>query len=699
MLTGAKNSGPKITKQGDYTRQRTASLKRVLEQSRAGRDIGAMPKCKHPKRRAAAVKSLEKFCNTYFSETYALPFSDDHRKVLAKAETAIIKGGLFSMAMPRGSGKTTICETAAIWALFTARRRFVFLIGSDEDSATRLLTSIKTELEANATLSEDFPEICGPIHKLERISHRCRGQTIDGSPTYIVWNAKELALPTVAGSKASGGVVKVAGITGHIRGTKAKTSKGASIRPDLVIIDDPQTDESARSPAQCATRAEILNGAVLGLAGPGSKMSGLMPCTVIRKNDLADQLLDRTRSPHWHGERTKLVYKWPTAAGLWEKYAQIRIDDLQAGGTGSKATEYYADHRAAMDAGSKVAWKQRHNPDQISALQFAYDLLLTDEHSFASEYQNAPIDRGAETVKLTPQEIATNTTGYKRGEIPTDAEYITAFIDVHAKLLYYVLAAWRPDFTGYVIDYGTWPDQSRRYFSQAEARTTIKTKGPKGASRGGQIYNALETLTGRLYKTYRREDGAPFDLAWCLIDANWGESTDLVYQFIAENRRPGLTPSHGKYFGATTAPMSAWNKKAGIKAGHHWRYVMSREKRQVRHVLHDSNYWKSYIHDALGTAAGQPGRLSLFKDTPPNHACFADHLCAENKVEVESKGRRVDEWKSKPHRPDNHWLDCIVGAAVGASMAGAAGLGHNLRRKKAAPDGTQKKRSRRVSKL
>ena len=698
MLTGANKTDRTARRQDEYERQKAASLKRVHEQSKAGRDIGPVPKCKHPKRSAAAVKSLEKFCKTYFAETYALPFSDDHRKVLKKAETAISKGGLFSMAMPRGSGKTTICETAAIWALFTARRRFVFLIGSDEDSATRLLTSIKTELEANDKLAEDFPEICYPIHRLERISHRCRGQTSEGRPTYIVWNAKELALPTVEGSDASGAVVKVSGLTGHIRGTKAKTSQGASIRPDLVIIDDPQTDESARSPSQCATRAEILNGAVLGLAGPGSKISGLMPCTVIRKNDLADQLLDRTRSPEWHGERTKLVYKWPTAADLWEKYAEIRTDDLQAGGTGSKATEFYAERREAMDAGSVVAWAERHNPDQISALQFAYDLRLTDEHSFASEYQNDPIDRAAETVNLTPQEIAAATTAYKRLEIPTDAEHLTAFVDVQAKLLYYVLAAWRPDFTGYVVDYGTWPEQTRRYFSLADARSTLKTKGPKGASRQGQIYNALETLTQQLYKPHKRQDGAPIDLSFCLIDANWGESTDVVYQFVAENRRPGLTPSHGKYFGATTAPMSAWQKKAGEKAGHHWRHSMTPQKRQVRHVVYDTNYWKSYIHDALGTAAGQAGRLSLFKDTPQNHANFADHLCAENKLEVESKGRRVDEWKWKPHRPDNHWFDCLVGAAVGASMSGAVGLGHNVRPRKRSGSTPKKKRTR-VSKL
>ncbi len=76
-------------------------------------------------------------------------------------------------------------------------------------------------------------------------------------------------LPTIEGSKASAAIIKVAGITGRIRGMKFKRSDGMTVRPSLVVLDDPQTDESARSLSQCATREGILAGAVLGLAGPG----------------------------------------------------------------------------------------------------------------------------------------------------------------------------------------------------------------------------------------------------------------------------------------------------------------------------------------------------------------------------------------------------------------------------------------------
>src|SRR6266481_9950802 len=81
-----------------------------------------------------------------------------------------------------------------------------------------------------------------------------------------------------------------------------------------------QTDESARSPSQCETRERILAGAVLGMAGPGNKIAGIMPCTVIAAGDMADRILDREKHPDWNGTRTKMVYAFPKAEKLWEEY-------------------------------------------------------------------------------------------------------------------------------------------------------------------------------------------------------------------------------------------------------------------------------------------------------------------------------------------------------------------------------------------
>ncbi len=145
---------------------------------------------------------------------------------------------------------------------------------------------------------------------------------------------------------------------------KFKRPDGRTVRPSLVVLDDPQTDESACSLSQCANRESILAGAVLGLAGPGKKISGIMPCTVIRPGDMADNILDRNRHPEWNGERTKMVYAFPKNELLWERYAEIRAEGMRGGDGGESATEFYRQNQAAMDDGAVVAWLERFNYDE-----------------------------------------------------------------------------------------------------------------------------------------------------------------------------------------------------------------------------------------------------------------------------------------------------------------------------------------------
>ena len=68
---------------------------------------------------------------------------------------------------------------------------------------------------------------------------------------------------------------------------------------------------------------------------------------------------------------------------------------------------------------------------------------------------------------------------------------------------------------------------------------------------------------------------------------------------------------------------------------------------------------------------GDPGCLSLFGRDGKAHRLLADHLTAEYRVKTVARDRTVDEWKLRATRPDNHWLDCLVGCAVAASIQGA----------------------------
>lgn len=641
--------------------------------SSAGRDIGDLPEVQNPGRKAKAATDFRYFCECYFQQTFHLPWSPDHLKVIAKIEEAVLHGGLFAMAMPRGSGKTTICECACIWAVLNGHREFVCLIGSDEGHAMDMLDSIKMELDGNDLLLADFPEVIFPIQSLDGIANRCSGQLYLGQRTHIGWTAKEIVLPTMPDSPASGAIIKVAGITGRIRGMKYKRADGKTVRPSLVVLDDPQTDESARSLTQCATREAVLAGAVLGLGGPGKKISGIMPCTVIRPGDMADNILDRDKHPEWNGERTKMVYSFPTDEKLWQRYAEVRAENLRNGLGIAAATDFYRERREQMDEGAVIAWPERFNHDELSAIQHAMNLKLQDEAAFFAEYQNEPLPADAgEDEDLSAEAIASKTNRIERSVVPLGVDHVTAFIDVQQALLFYVVAGWERDFTGYVLDYGVFPDQQRPYFTLRDARHTLAA-ATKATGLEGSIYAGLESLTGSLInREWRRDDGAHLRIERCLIDANWGNSTDVIYQFCRQSAHPGIVmPSHGRFVGASSQPFSEYKRRPGDRVGHNWRIPNVQGKRAVRHIVFDANHWKSFIFSRLAVPMGDRGCLSLFGDKPDRHRLFAEHLTAEYRVRTEGRGRQVDEWKLRPERSDNHWFDCLVGASVAASIQGA----------------------------
>ena len=664
---GIRLDGPQ-----SYADRKAKAALRNRAMARSGQEIGPLPAVVNTRRKSKAASNFRYFCEQYFSGIFTLGWADDHLKVIDTIKIAVMFGGLFAFAMPRGSGKTTLCEVAAIWALCYGHVKFVALIGASETHATEMIDTIKNAFESNDLLFDDFPEVCHPIRALEGVANRCSGQRLNGERTHISWTAKKIVLATVPGRAASGSVVTVAGITGRIRGMKHVTHEGESIRPRLVILDDPQTDESARSSAQSQKRTEILAGAILNLAGPGKKISGIMPCTIIEPDDMAEQILDRDKHPDWQGERMCMVYEFPKNEKLWDDYRDICIRCFSEGRDLKPATAFYRKNRAAMDAGAVVAWEERYNSDEISALQHAMNLRFRDERAFFAEYQNAPLplDDYANTT-VTVEEVMNKLNNHKRGIVPIECTRLTMFIDVQGEILYYIVTAWADNFTGAVVDYGTFPDQQRLYFTIHNIRATLSKMFPKAALEG-KIYGGLKALTERMLRlSWRRDTGAPLKIERCFIDANWGFSTDTVYQFCRQSEFSNiLVPSHGRGIGASTKPLSEYKRKPGERLGVNWYMPLSSNKRPVRHITYDTNYWKTFVHTRLGVPMGDRGCLSIFGDKPVNHRLFAEQICAEYSVPTTARGRTVDEWKIKPDRFDNHWLDCLTGSAVAASLQG-----------------------------
>lgn len=655
----------------DYEAHKERMRERSRERSLEGREIGGIPAVVDPARRAEALASFERFCLAYFPEKFSLALSEDHRAVMLALERAVEVGELNGYAMPRGSGKTTICICGVIYGLLKGTRKFAVLIGAEQQHAIEMLEAVKSELENNDLLAEDFPEVCYPIRMLEGIHQRAKGQTCDGERTHMSWTRNQIVLPTIPGSRASSATVRVAGILGRLRGMSYTRPDGGSVRPDLVLVDDPQTDESARSPSQCEARERLLKGAVLGLAGPGKKIAGLLTVTVIQPDDLADRMLDRKRNPDWQGRRMKLMYGMPTNEALWSQYDALRVAGLQSeAGTIQEATEFYRLNRAAMDEGAKPAWEARFNPDEISAVQYAMNLLFKDSRSFWAEYQNEPQRASSEESSMvTADVLAAKLNRVPRGTVPNEMQRLTCFVDIQESIVYYLVAAWRDDFTGAVVDYGTWPEQARPYFVRRELRKTLKTVA-KGQDYEAALTMALNGVGERvLSREWRNEQGTPMRIERCLVDANFSKSTDVVRAFCRRSQWASiLWPSHGRGLRAKDRPMIEHQAKAGEKIGRHWKTSTISGQ---RHVLYDGNWWKTFLSARLQMQLGAAGALSFPGTSPIDHRMIFDHLTAEKPIRVTANGRTIDEW-SLNVGSENDYLDCLIGAAVAASMGGVS---------------------------
>lgn len=663
----------------DYAEARRKQAQRNRAATKSSQDIHPVPQIENYARRKQCGESFRAFCETYFPAAFHRNWSGDHLRVIGRIEKAVREGGLFAFAMPRGSGKTTLARCSALWAVLYGYRPFVCLIGAADDRAKELLIPIKKHILENPLLLSDFPEAVHPLRSLENSSKRQLQQHIQGRLTHVLWGQEKLIFPTIEGdhlplalredgyeiSPSCGSIITTTSLDANMRGQQHTRADGSIIRPSLVLLDDPQTRQSAASPTQTKRRMELLNGDVLGMAGPGEQIAAVLTCTKIYDGDLADQVLDREKNPEWESECTKLVYAFPINEKLWNEYHQIRQGHGHAVATG-----FYRRNQLAMDEGAQVAWAERYDhKTEASAIQHAMNLKVkVGPEAFASEYQNEPVLEQINDQILTPDQVCAKTNGYARGVVPASCTKLTMFIDVHDRLLYYCVCAWQEDFTGHIIDYGTYPQQKRAGFTLATAPHTLGRAFP-GAGSDGAILAGLEKLVASsLTREWKRGDGL-MKIDRLLVDM--GYKPGLIADVKRRVGGTAMMASKGLGIRASRKPLSGYSRHPGEVHGHYWYIPNVRKTGEFPHVLVDVNYWKTFVHAGLGTAAGDRGCISLFGSDGHEHELFAEQIArSESWVETTGMGRVVHEWSPRPLRPDNHWLDCLVGCCTAASMCG-----------------------------
>lgn len=300
------------------------------------------------RRRTQALADFGYFTQTYFPHYIRSPHRSELHHYLFRRLPEIVaapRGCTDAIAAPRGEAKSTlVSQLFVLWCLVTGRKRYPVIVMDSIDQAYPMLEAIKAELEFNPRLALDFAD------------HAGQGR---------VWQAGTIV--TRGDAK-----VQVAG-----SGKKLRGLRHGPYRPDLAVLDDIENDDQVRNPEQRDKLQSWLSKTVLPLGGAGAKFDVVYIGTILHH----DSVLSRTlANPLWTSARFRALLAWPDDMQAWDHWEEMLRNEGELA-----ADAYYAQHRAAMDAGARVSWAAR---DLVTLMK----IRARDGHgTFDSEYQNDPV--------------------------------------------------------------------------------------------------------------------------------------------------------------------------------------------------------------------------------------------------------------------------------------------------------------------
>jgi energy-coupling factor transporter ATP-binding protein EcfA2 len=639
-------------------RDKDATRKRKVRSENARIII---PDCVDLARREACLADPERFLMTYFRSEFDRPFGKHHKTMIDSIYSKAKHGGRQAVAAPRGCGKSTIAKAMVCYLVLAGMVRFPLPIAATGDFASEFFSDFQNRIKLNDLLYADFPEVCHPVRELDGAPQRAAKQHVDGQLTRIVWTADELSLPHVicanAVCKTYGGTkMTYYGLDAAFRGVNV-----GGVRPDFVLIDDPETEESAASLGQIEKRAKTLDRAIAGLAEEGDSLAICVFTTIQNRYCLSFQLTDRKDRPAFNGLRFGMIVNWPTNMEMWETYISIRHSDQESGDEhGLGAIKYYLDNREVMDAGHemltdyyKPAALDDGTPTVYSALQFAFNKIAdTNMDAYRAEYQNDPVaEEEAETIGLTAARVQSRVGRYRQREVASTTELRTVGLDLGNYNSHWTDIAWEGNAIGSIVDYGI-----------------METYGLSASSDA----KAIELAILASLEVWADDVVSKINPLLVLIDSGSGKGhSEAVYEFCRRRGAP-FFPSKGWAQTRFRMPSETDDKKPFLET---WAHRLAEQNVWLYNV--NSEWWKRWTQQRFMTQpvdeAGNraDGSLVLFDplDDKKRHLSFAHHIVSEEEQLVPVYGKESKRvWFVKNR--NNHWLDSTAYACAAAGAVG-----------------------------
>lgn len=263
-------------------------------------------------------------------------------------EIARMKGSRQVTAAPRGHAKSTnFTFKGTLHAVLYCYKHYCILISDSSEQAEGFLEDIKTELEENADIIEDFGSLKG--NKAWK--------------TGVILTKTDIKVEAIGSGK-------------KIRGRRHR-----NWRPDLIVLDDIENDENVNTPEQ---RKKLKSWFDKAVSKAGDTYTDIMYIgTVLHYDSLLSNVL---QNPRYHARKYRAVISWADNQKLWEEWEGI-YTNLFNEKHEEDARSFYEENEEAMLEGAEVLWE-----DKLSYYDLMEIKVAEGDASFNSEMQNDPVD-------------------------------------------------------------------------------------------------------------------------------------------------------------------------------------------------------------------------------------------------------------------------------------------------------------------
>lgn len=263
-------------------------------------------------------------------------------------EIAKLKGSREVVAAPRGHAKSTnLTFKDTIHAALYNYKHYIILISDSSEQAEGFLEDIKSEMEDNPNIIEDFG-----IQKGDKAWR-----------SSVVLTKKDVKIEAIGSGK-------------KIRGRKHR-----NWRPDLIVLDDIENDENVNTPEQ---RRKLKSWFDKAVSKAGDTYTDIIYIgTVLHYDSLLSNVL---KNPRYHAKKYQAIISEADNIKLWEEWERI-YTNLFDEEHEQNALTFFEANRDEMLEGTEVLWEEK-----LSYYDLMEIKVSEGTASFNSEMMNNPID-------------------------------------------------------------------------------------------------------------------------------------------------------------------------------------------------------------------------------------------------------------------------------------------------------------------